>query len=80
MSDPTLGSLPLAAGSFWQTGERILEGSSMIEDAILLLLVLLSVVSWAIVIWKARTISAAWEPGVCRTVRPIAGVDRCYKP
>lgn len=59
MSDLTPIPFPLAAGSFWQLVSESLKASSVIEDAILLLLVLLSIVSWAIVIWKLRTIGAA---------------------
>jgi len=53
--------LSLAEGgtSFWSLVSTSIRSSSAIENAILLLLLICSVVSWAIVLWKARALRAA---------------------
>jgi biopolymer transport protein TolQ len=45
--------------SFWSLVSTSIRSSSAIENAILLLLLICSVVSWAIVFWKARALRAA---------------------
>jgi len=51
--------LPLASGSFWTLMSDSIRASSALENGILLFLVFCSIVSWAIVIWKVRTLKAA---------------------
>jgi biopolymer transport protein TolQ len=53
--------LSLAEGgtSFWSLVSTSIRSSSAIENAILLLLLVCSIASWAIVFWKARALRAA---------------------
>src|SRR5206468_460059 len=50
----------LAEGtSFWTLVSNSIRSSSAIENSILLLLVVCSIASWAIVLWKVKAIRAA---------------------
>jgi len=49
----------LAAGSFWNLVTSSIRASSALENGILLFLVACSVASWAIVLWKYRTLRSA---------------------
>jgi biopolymer transport protein TolQ len=54
------GSLPLAeATSFWQLVVTSIKASSAIENAILLLLLICSIASWGIVLWKLKVLREA---------------------
>ncbi|HEV7300481.1 MAG TPA: MotA/TolQ/ExbB proton channel family protein [Tepidisphaeraceae bacterium] len=55
------GSIPLAeATSFWQLVVTSIKASSAIENAILLLLLICSIASWGIVLWKLKVLREAW--------------------
>jgi biopolymer transport protein TolQ len=56
---PTCAILGEGSTSFWSLVSGSIRSSSAIENAILLLLVVCSVASWAIVLWKSRAIRAA---------------------
>ena len=49
----------LATGSFWNLISNSIKASSALENGILLFLVACSVASWAIVLWKYRTLRSA---------------------